>query len=156
MREILRLIIPGVPVAQPRQRHAVIGGHARNYTPRTHPVQVYKAAVRLNVAHAMLAKGLAPVAGPVILEARFYLPRPKYLCRRKDPDGPILHGGAPDYDNLVKALQDALKGVAWRDDGQVAGYTGTPRKWYTEKLGAPRTELAIFVPIPSPVGDTGA
>ena len=32
----------------------------------------------------------------------------------------ILHSSRPDLDNLVKAVCDALNGIAWEDDGQIA------------------------------------
>lgn len=39
--------VPGVPVAQPRQRHRVIAGNVSNYTPASSPVNAFKATVRL-------------------------------------------------------------------------------------------------------------
>src|SRR5690606_36299771 len=81
---VIKLTVPAVPVAQPRQRHAVIGGHIRNYTPSTHPVNAYKAAIMAAAAEA----GIEPLDGPISVDVRFYLPRPKRLMRKKDPDGP--------------------------------------------------------------------
>jgi len=127
-----------VPVAQPRQRHALIGGHVRNYTPADHPVQAYKAAVMLAARQAGVDK---PMEGPLCVDIDFYLPRPKRLMRRKDPAGPIPHTARPDRDNLEKATTDALKGLAWRDDSQICD--GRVRKWYAEKDGSPRVEITI-------------
>lgn len=36
---------------------------------------------------------------------------------------PYWHTGVPDGDNILKAVQDALTGVAWRDDSQVCQAT---------------------------------
>src|SRR5690625_622034 len=116
MMAVIKLTIPAVPVAQPRQRHAVIGGHVRNYTPADHPVQAYKAAVMLAARQAGVDK---PLEGPLQVDVAFYLPRPKRLMRRKDPDGPVPHTARPDVDNLWKSTADALSGLAWRDDSQV-------------------------------------
>lgn len=135
---VIRLTVPVVPVAQPRQRHAVIGGRVRNYTPATHPVNGYKAALMLAAKEA----GVRPLDGPLRVIVRFYLPRPKRLMRRKDPNGPIPHTSRPDIDNLWKATADALRGLTWHDDAQVCATDA--RKWYCEKDGAPRVEIGIW------------
>ncbi len=134
---MIRLTVPAVPVAQPRQRHALVAGRIRNYTPATHPVNAYKAAIMAAVAEA----GITPMDGPVVVEVRFYLPRPKRLMRKKDPVGPIPHTAKPDVDNLWKSTADALSGIAWRDDGQVCLTRAS--KWYAEKNGVPRVEIEI-------------
>ena len=134
---MLKLTIPVVPVAQPRQRHALVAGRIRNYMPATHPVNAYKAALVAAAAQA----GVAPIDGPVRVDVRFYLPRPKRLMRRGDPDGPVPHTAKPDVDNLWKSTADALRGLAWRDDAQVCETVAS--KWYCEKDGVPRVELEI-------------
>ena len=134
---VSKLTVHAVPVAQPRQRHAVVGGHIRNYTPKTHPVNAYKAAVMAAAAEA----GITPMDGPVVVEVRFYLPRPKRLMRKKDPVGPIPHTAKPDVDNLWKSTADALSGLAWRDDSQVCRTKAA--KFYAEKDGTPRVEIVI-------------
>lgn len=134
---MIKLTVPAVPVAQPRQRHAVIGGHVRNYTPADHPVQAYKAAVMMAAHEA----GVKPMNGALAVDVDFYLPRPKRLMRRKDPAGPIPHTARPDVDNLWKSTADALSGLAWRDDSQV--WNTTACKWYAEKDGVPRVEIEI-------------
>lgn len=134
----IRLTVPVVPVAQPRQRHAVIGGRARNYTPADHPVNTYKAALML----AAKQQGARPKEGALCVDIDFYLPRPKRLMRRRDPDGPIRHAVRPDKDNLEKSTLDALRGLLWRDDAQICD--GRVRKWYTEKHGVPRVEITVY------------
>ena len=135
---MIRLVVAGVPVAQPRQRHAVVRGRLHNYTPTDHPVNAYKAAVRLVAMEA----GIKPLDGPVAVNVRFYLPRPKRLLKKKDPDEALPHTVKPDVDNLWKSTADALKGLAWNDDSQV--YRTTASKYYVEKDGMPRTEINIF------------
>lgn len=140
---MIRFTVLAVPVAQPRQRQRVVkgkaGSFAANYTPTKHPVNAFKATVR----QALKESGelTAPIEGPVVLECRFYLPRPKRLMRKKDPAGAIPHTAKPDRDNLEKSLMDALKGLAWRDDSQV--FDGPVSKWYAEKDGLPRVEVEI-------------
>ncbi len=149
MTQEITIRVPAVPVPQPRQRHAVHGGFVRNYTPREHPVQAFKATVRLATQQA----GIKVIDGPVALEVDFYLPRPARLMRKKDPWGAIPHTAKPDKDNLMKALQDALSGLAWRDDGQIQALIA--RKWYTEKDGQPRVEIVIRPATPEVPGGDG-
>lgn len=115
----IRFTVPAVPIAQPRQRHAMIAGHIRNYTPTSSPVNAFKASVRLAFSQVYTGK---PLECPVTLSCVFVMPRPKRLIwkRREMPREP--HTGKPDLDNLVKAMKDALKGLAWRDDSQVYSY----------------------------------
>ncbi len=136
----MRIIVPGVPIAQPRQRHAIIAGHVHNYTPTNSPVNAFKAALRLLSGERIHQ----PMEGPVSLVVECYMPRPKRLMRNRDPEGRVPHTSKPDADNLSKSVMDALKGLAWRDDAQVCSLTA--RKWYAEKDGQPRVEIEI-VPV---------
>jgi len=134
----VHLMIPVVPVAQPRQRHAIRGGHSVNYTPTNSPVNAYKAAVQLAAGQAMAT----PLAGPLVVTFRFYLPRPQSLMKRKSPTGPIPHTSKPDLDNLVKSTADCLSSIAWVDDRQIYSYADSG-KWYAEKGGQSRVEIDI-------------
>lgn len=66
-----------------------------------------------------------PLAGPILVEVEFRLPRPKghyrtgrnkHLLRDGAPRYPITK---PDATKLWRAAEDALKGIAWLDDSQV-------------------------------------
>jgi len=118
--EAITLTIPGVPIAQPRQRHRTYQVGQRtctaNYTPARHPVQQWKAAVA--VAWSEEVDG-GPLEGPLRLEVAFVLPRPKRLLTRKWREVLAWHAARPDADNLLKAVKDSLTGLAWRDDSQV-------------------------------------
>ena len=113
----IELTINAIPVAQPRQRSAVIAGHIRTYTPAKHPVNAFKAACQAALARAYHGP---PLDGPVRLEVLFVLPRPQSMIRKTRPNPRTWHAKKPDVDNLLKSLKDALTGLAWRDDSQVA------------------------------------
>lgn len=117
---MIRFTVPAIPIAQPRQRHRVMTVNGRpmamNYTPAKHPVQDFKASVRMAFAAAYSGP---PLEGPVKLVAVFVLPRPKRLIWKSRPMPRVLHIAKPDLDNLEKALKDSLNGLAWRDDSQV-------------------------------------
>jgi len=108
----------GIPKGQPRPR--------AYFNPRTHRAGVYtdrSAEVWKGVvaASSLLHRPLSPLEGPIGVMLTFRLPRPKSLCRKKDPVGPIYCGSKPDVDNLAKAVLDVLTQLGfWRDDSQVA------------------------------------
>lgn len=55
--------------------------------------------------------------GPISLEVTFLFPFPKRWRKKDKIDKP--HISRPDLDNLVKAIKDALNGIAWKDDAQI-------------------------------------
>jgi Holliday junction resolvase RusA-like endonuclease len=67
--------------------------------------------------HALMQRAAAErglLLGAVRLSVAFFLPRPKSLPRRE-----VAHTKSPDLDKFVRAIQDALTGVIFRDDAQV-------------------------------------
>lgn len=111
----IELTIPGLPVSQPRQRHAIIAGSVRNYTPSNHPVQSFKSLCRL-VASQQVQR---PLVGPVEVEIAFYFARPANKIWKTKPMLLEVKTSKPDLDNLAKAVMDSLNGVCWIDDAQV-------------------------------------
>ena len=93
------LIIPG-PVV-PKERPRVVNGHA--YTPSR--TRVYEKAVRILAG----AQWREPLAGPVEVEVCVWMPD----YRRRD------------LDNCVKAITDALNGIAYADDSQIVRLVAT-------------------------------
>ena len=74
---------------------------------------------------------------------------------------PILYGGVllgayfhvfdpdwkkPDLSNLLKAVEDALTGIVWRDDAQVIGYLPGTGKYQVVRPGneQPRTDIIVI------------
>lgn len=116
---VIRFIVPAVPVAQPRQRSASIGGRQVNYTPTKHPVNAFKASVRMAFAEAYQGP---PLEGPLSLSVVFVFPRPKGMVWKKRDMPRVDKTTKCDLDNALKAFVDALQGLAWRDDAQVSRY----------------------------------
>lgn len=108
--------VPSVPVAQPRQRHAIFAGHVRNYIPTKHKVTAFKATCKL--AFRQEYQG-PPLAGPLRVLLTFVMPRPARLVWKKRPMPRANHTSAPDIDNLVKSVFDALNELAFLDDKQI-------------------------------------
>jgi Holliday junction resolvase RusA-like endonuclease len=90
---------------------------------------------------ALEACGSEPLLldGPLILDVKFYLARPRghyrtgknaHLVRDAAPDYPI---GRPDTTKLLRAVEDALSGIVWTDDSRVvyqlaSKHYGTPER----------------------------
>jgi Holliday junction resolvase RusA-like endonuclease len=79
----------------------------------------WRAAV---VQAARLAHTGPPLEGPLLLTVTFNLKRPKAHFDRLGikEDAPTWHTNAPDATKLLRSTEDALKGIAWIDDSQVA------------------------------------
>jgi Holliday junction resolvase RusA-like endonuclease len=83
----------------------------------------------------------APLSGPVAVTMTFYLPRPKSAPKR------VLYPIArPDLLKLGRAVEDALKGLAWNDDSQNVDIM--LRKRFAVD-SPPRVEIEIFEKRPS-------
>lgn len=109
--------VPGDPVPQPRPRITTRGRHGHAYTPATHPIHAYRQAI----AAAAREAGATPTdAAPITLIVDLVFARPKSHYRKSGlkPDAPRLP--RPDCSNVLKGIEDALNGIAWVDDTQVA------------------------------------
>jgi len=103
----MRFFVDGLPVAQARPRFARLGNHVKAYDPAKS--KNWKAYV----AMVATSKGVRVQEGALRLSVSFHFLKPKSAKKR------VHHTVKPDLDNLVKAIQDALKGIAWKDDSQV-------------------------------------
>jgi len=138
---MISFVIPGEPIAQPRQRIAVVGGHARSYLPSKHPVQAWKAAARIVAGNEHWEE---PLSGPLLLTVHFIFHRPKNRIWKTKPMPREYHTKRPDVDNCLKSLMDALSGVIWRDDTQVQ--IAGALKWVAAGDEQPRTEVIVDLP----------
>lgn len=137
---MIRFTVPAVPVALPRQQMRVVhsGGRsfATNYMPRHHPVNAFKAAVADAASKAFVS---GPMDGPLHLGALFVMPRPKSAPRN---GAAYFSAKRPDLSNLVKSLEDALVGIAFPDDAQIAAIVARKRIASASEL--PRVEVEVM------------
>lgn len=111
----LRFVIPGRVGGKGRPRFTVIGGHARAYTPAK--TASTEAMVRDFAAKAM--DGGPLLDGPLELIVTVNLEKPTSWSKRKCAETKFPTG-KPDLDNVAKLIGDALNGIVWRDDSQIA------------------------------------
>ncbi len=79
--------------------------------------------------------------GPIRINVEFRMPIPKSTTkklREKMLSGEVKHTKKPDTDNLLKAVTDALNGLAFKDDSQITRIVAT--KHYSQYPG---TRLTI-------------
>ena len=132
-------IVLGDPVAQGRPRFSRQGGFVKAYDPAKS--RDYKSYVRLIAAQNAPD---SPVEGAIEFSLRIYRAIPKGMPKYKREAamaGTLRPVTKPDVSNVLKGVEDALKGVWYKDDSQIVGY-GVLGKWYDER---PRIEIMMRV-----------
>ena len=130
-------IVLGDPVAQGRPRFSRQGGFVKAYDPAKS--RDYKSYVRLIAAQNAPD---SPVEGAIEFSLRIYRAIPKGMPKYKREaakEGRLRPITKPDVSNVLKGVEDALKGVWYKDDSQIVGY-GVLGKWYDER---PRIEIMM-------------
>jgi Holliday junction resolvase RusA-like endonuclease len=139
----IKITVPAIPVAQPRQRHRLVKTKSgkefiQNYAPAKHPVQDFKATVRMALRE--VHKG-SPLAGALRCDITFIMPRPKNMIWKTRSMPRLPHVARPDFDNLLKACWDAMTGLIWFDDAQVS--QGTIEKWIASGYEQPHVVITV-------------
>lgn len=133
-QDVVKFTVPGNPVGKARPR-VTRSGHA--YTPDK--TVSYENMVKMCFIEKYT--DWVPVSGEAILRLNAYYPIPKSASRKKKIDmviGEIRPTKKPDLDNVMKAIADALNGIAYVDDSQIV--TAEVRKYYDD---TPRVEVVI-------------
>lgn len=131
---MLRIVIPGQPIATGRARFA----NGVTYTPQR--TRTWQGIARTAAAEAL--GSAPPLAAPLTLDVTFYMPVPQSWPswkREAAIEGRIVPAGKPDMDNLLKNVEDAFNKVVWNDDTQVCETIA--RKRYAE---SPRTDVCVY------------
>jgi Holliday junction resolvase RusA-like endonuclease len=147
-REVLRVTIPGPPVAKGRPRFFLRNHQVRTYTDKK--TAAFEKLVALCVSSSPMLRGQSrPLCGtgPVRVDIVAIFPRPQRLQAKRYPDQLIAKHSRPDLDNVCKAVNDGIglaKGLIWNDDAQVQ--TLRAESYYAERDQSARTELVIYIP----------
>lgn len=136
-----RFSVPGLPIAQPRQRQRQLAtGVTMNYTPTRHPVNAFKASCR-HAWSVLVGEEFPPLVGPIHLELTFVMPRPTSMQWKKKAMPRDWHVVVPDDDNMEKAVRDGLNQLVWRDDRQIC--SKIVRKVIASGSEMPRTLVVV-------------
>ena len=114
---VIRISVPGAPVGKGRPRFVRVTG--RTYTPAK--TANYEAILAAAGGMVRMAIGEPPYDGPLQVRITAFMPVPASWSRKKQAaalEGAI-RPGKPDLDNIMK-MMDALNGIVWRDDAQIA------------------------------------
>jgi len=101
------------PVAKARPRVSMRHGRAFAYTPKKSAD--YERAIAAECPKALME-------GPLALSLQFGISIPKSWSKQKKADAVanvIRPTSRPDIDNYIKAVMDAVNGLAYHDDSQV-------------------------------------
>jgi Holliday junction resolvase RusA-like endonuclease len=136
----LSFFVPGIPRPQGSKRAFL---NRRTGRPILVESSKGNGSWRVDVATcaraAVQAAGWTLLTGPVVLEARFRFQRPKGHWGRRGllPSAPPVPFGKPDLSKLVRSIEDALTGIAYRDDAQIV--------WLElgKGYGEPGVEIAV-------------
>lgn len=134
----IKFFVPGIP--------APGGSKKAFYNPKTKKISVVDDCKRNKPWRervASFAYNHRPdnlIACAIDLSVDFIMPRPKSHygvgrnCDKLKPSAPKFCTKKPDATKLLRALEDALTGMIWRDDSQIVKQT--VRKHWGEKPGA--------------------
>lgn len=136
-------------IAQPAGSKKSYGKGGRSIVDANKNSRPWKNAVSAEAAKAMevavskavnLRRYRPPLEGPLELQVIFWLPRPKghYGAKGLRPSAPPYPAVRPDTTKLLRAVEDAMTGIIWRDDAQVVHQTAGKR--YGEPA---RTEIQV-------------
>ena len=98
-----------------------------------HMLQEWEHNLRVDATTAM--NGREPSTSCIRFMCEFQMPVPKTTIR-KDQLGWLGHTKKPDVDKLLRAVLDALTGIVWVDDSQVAFATANKTFAWNGRPGA--------------------
>ena len=98
--------VESAPVPKARARATIRNGKIWHYTPKA--TADFEQIVRLTAIKA----GVKPIEGPVGMAIVFQF-------KKQEVKPGEWHTRKPDLTNLAKSVEDALNGVAYKDDSQI-------------------------------------
>lgn len=124
---MVKFVVYGVAAGKGSTTSRFVPGRGRTFTHSPKSTQDWERLVKVVAQGHIPAGGL--LDGPLHLQLRFYLPKPKSAPKRRRtwPDR------KPDLDKLIRAVADGLTGVLYTDDARIVSimalkdFDATPR-----------------------------
>lgn len=141
METLISFFVPGIPATAGSKRGFVMKSPATRSGYRAvltddsgEKGRDWRSSVQAAAVQAMAGRDPIPAGVPIALAVEFTLPRPKGHFNAKGEVKP-KHADPrkvtkPDLTKHLRAVEDALKGIAWSDDSQVTDQTNKKR-WGT-------------------------
>jgi Holliday junction resolvase RusA-like endonuclease len=133
MSEQMIFFVAGNPVPKGSAKAFVIKGTNRAIVTQTNREKQKPWASMIGVTAQEHVNEM--LTGPLKLSLQFVLARPKSHYRTGKnaallrDDAPYWHTNKPDLDKLIRCVKDALTGVVWQDDSQVAQISRTSKRY---------------------------
>lgn len=142
----IEFVVPGKPMGEPRKRVRVVNSGGRAFAmhyPAKEAVE-YRARITEAAARAMREAGAAMIEGACLIQISVMWELPQSKWKRKAPVPAHARIAKPDADNVAKIVCDALNGVVFRDDSQVACLT-------VAKINAAQGETGRLIVLVAPI-----
>lgn len=143
---MLKFTVYGTPAQMGSKKAFVRGNRAIITDDNSQKRKQWASAVASAAADHM--RGASLLHGPIQLTVTFFFARPKsHFGTGKNADqlkssAPVVHAQSPDLDKLIRCLGDALTGIVYLDDRQIANIVAA-RRWTTEQERAEIEILAL-------------
>jgi Holliday junction resolvase RusA-like endonuclease len=122
MPDPITINLVGVPQGKGRARAFLRAGHISHYTPEK--TRTYEGIIRTAAMQEMGTREAFDCPVEFVMRAVFPVPASWSSKKRQAAlVGEIKPGKKPDLDNIAKAWNDALNGVAYRDDSLICRMT---------------------------------
>ena len=129
----IKFVVPGRPQEKQRPRWS----RTRMYS----PIETVNYETYVKEMFVISYPDFVPLEGPLKMTIWAWLMIPKSTSKKRAKmmtEMIIIPEVQPDWDNLGKIVSDALEGLAYKRDGQIA--TGIVHKRYSDR---PRLEVVI-------------
>lgn len=130
MNDVIKFTVLGKPQAKQRPKFSRRGKHITTYTPKE--TQTYEKLVRKSALEQCDGQLDKEYSGIIKMHIIAYFKPNKSMSKKKQESligQPYLK--RPDIDNICKIIEDALNGVAYKDDSQISLLYG--EKYYSEE-----------------------
>lgn len=124
--------VPGTPIPQ-GSKQAFTNGGKTWLVEANKEIYSWREKVGKSATIAMELHRQKPLEGAVSIEIDFIMPRPKTVTRAR-------HTVKPDLDKLVRAINDSITGICFKDDSQVVRINAS--KNY-ERFGTPGVIITL-------------